>query len=331
MATRPDHCGRERRVKHPVVVAVTSVCLSALAASCSSSHVSTTPAQQPSPATTPSTSPTSPTASGQKAHVGDTIDLSDSTTGKNIAVTVVKVIDPDTSTNQVETPPAGDRFESVQFEIVNTGTGTYQDDPLTEIGAKDAAGQNLQQSTVTATAAGAQMPSSVNLAPGDTALGFVTFNVPSGDRIAQAQYSLNGAFSTTGEWQIGPGQALPPTSPAPTTPTTPSTPPTSTTPPTSPPSTASSPQAVVEQYFAAINAHNYALAWALGGKNIEGGSYNQFVQGFATTSSDDVTIVSVSGDTVTIQLDATQTDGSHKFFAGTYTVQNGVIVAADVH
>jgi hypothetical protein len=44
-----------------------------------------------------------------------------------------------------------------------------------------------------------------------------------------------------------------------------------------------------------------------------------------------LSIVSTSGDTVGVQLDATQTDGTHKYFAGTYTVKDGVIVAADNH
>ena len=64
--------------------------------------------------------------------------------------------------------------------------------------------------------------------------------------------------------------------------------------------------------------------------NIQNGSYNSFVQGFAGTSSDTVSIVSVNGDTVTVTLDAAQTDGTHKYFAGTYTVRNGVIVAANI-
>ena len=311
-----------------VAVVAAGMGLSMLAVGCSSSRVSTTPAQAPPPtASTPST------PSARKAGVGDTIDLSDGTTGKNIAVTVVKVVDPDSSSNEFETPPAGDRFESVQFRIVNTGAGTYQDDPLVEISAKDAAGQNMQQEIAVSTAAGAQLPSSVSLAPGGTALGFVTFDVPAGDSIAQAQYSINLALTgTTGEWQIGSGQAQPP---APTSsPSTSAAGPSSSSPTTaSPPATTgtNTAQAVVEQYFAAINAHNYALAWSLGGKNIQGGSYTAFVQGFAGTSSDSVTIVSTSGDTVAIQLDATQTDGTHKFFTGTYTVQNGVIVAADIH
>lgn len=87
---------------------------------------------------------------------------------------------------------------------------------------------------------------------------------------------------------------------------------------------------VVNAYFAAINAGDYARAWALGGANLQGGSYSSFVQGFSTTAYDSVTIDSVSGEIATIHLDALQTDGTHRYFAGTYTVRGGVIVGADI-
>jgi len=315
-------------MKRSGILAVTSIGLSALAAGCGASGLSTVPAQTSGTASSPST-PSTPSA--KKAGVGDTIDLSDSTTGKNIAVTVLKVVNPDAPSNEVETPPSGDKFESIQFRIVNTGSGTYQDDPLVEISATDAAGQTMQQSLVSSTAAGEQMSSSVNLAPGDTALGFVTFDTPLGDAIAQTQYAINSGFTgTTGEWQTGNGQSQPSAAPPPTNQAPPPTTPTTAAPPPTGTSTNDA-QSVVEQYFAAINAQNYALAWSLGGKNIQQGSYNSFVQGFSTTSFDNVTIVSTSGNTVTVNLDATQTDGTHKYFAGTYTVQNGAIVAANIH
>jgi hypothetical protein len=209
--------------------------------------------------------------------------------------------------------------------------GDYKDDPFVDITAKDAAGQSMKQAFLTSTTAGAQLDSSTSLAPGDKALGFETFDVPSGDKIAQVQYSLNGGlYGNSGEWQIGNGQALPSAAPPSTGPVAP---PTAQTPAAPPRATTSvnGAQAVVERYFAAINAGNYAIAWLLGGMNISQGSYDSFVQGFAGTSSDTVTIVSVSGDTVTVQLDAAQTDGTHKYFAGTYTVKEGVIVAADIH
>jgi len=54
------------------------------------------------------------------------------------------------------------------------------------------------------------------------------------------------------------------------------------------------------------------------------------VQEFATTVHDEVTILSVTGETATIHLDALQTDETHRYFAGTYTVRGGVIVGANI-
>jgi hypothetical protein len=89
------------------------------------------------------------------------------------------------------------------------------------------------------------------------------------------------------------------------------------------------PAATVQAYIAAINQHNYPRAWDLGGKNT-GQSYNSFASGFNGTASDQLTIVSVSGDVVTVQLAATQTNGSVDDYQGTYTVVDGVITQSDI-
>ncbi len=99
--------------------------------------------------------------------------------------------------------------------------------------------------------------------------------------------------------------------------------------PTVPARTPSGPVATVRAYIAAINDHDYARAWNIGGQNT-GSSYSSFVSGFSTTARDTLTIVSVSGDVVTARLTAQQTDGSIKTYEGTYTVQNGVIIGFDV-
>ncbi|MGY5126490.1 hypothetical protein [Streptomyces nigrescens] len=88
---------------------------------------------------------------------------------------------------------------------------------------------------------------------------------------------------------------------------------------------------VVEAYFRAINNGEYVAAWALGGKHITGRPYDYFVRTFSDTARDDVTVRSVVGNNVEVELDATQTDGTHRYFAGTYTVRDGVIVAARIH
>ena len=90
------------------------------------------------------------------------------------------------------------------------------------------------------------------------------------------------------------------------------------------------PTDTVRAYFAAISNHDYAQAWKLGGQHT-GSSYSSFVSGLSTTADDTVTIQSVSGNVVTAQLSAQQTDGTIKTYQGTYTVSNGVIVAFNVH
>lgn len=61
------------------------------------------------------------------------------------------------------------------------------------------------------------------------------------------------------------------------------------------------------------------------------GSYESFRNSFEGTANESATITSVTGESVGIHLDATQTDGTHRYFSGTYTVRNGAIVAADIH
>jgi hypothetical protein len=88
---------------------------------------------------------------------------------------------------------------------------------------------------------------------------------------------------------------------------------------------------VVRAYFAAINDHRYLLAYRLGGHSGSLKGLKAFVVGLADTKHDTVTIDSVSGDVVTAQLRALQTDGTVKKFQGTYTVTNGVISSSNVN
>jgi len=87
----------------------------------------------------------------------------------------------------------------------------------------------------------------------------------------------------------------------------------------------------VTAYFDAINAGDFPRAWELGGRNLQQGSYESFRNSFAGTADESVTVTSVDGDSVGVELDATQTDGTHRYFSGTYTVRDGAIVAADIH
>jgi hypothetical protein len=95
------------------------------------------------------------------------------------------------------------------------------------------------------------------------------------------------------------------------------------------PATTAGPDAAVTSYYDAINSGDFRTAWDLGGKNFSS-SYSSFVSGFSGTRQDTVTIVSVQGDTVSVDISAYQTDGTQRTFAGTYTVFAGVITDAHI-
>ena len=130
--------------------------------------------------------------------------------------------------------------------------------------------------------------------------------------------------------------ATTPATPAATTPATPAA--TTPAPPATPASAQPSPQfanadAVVNQFYEDITDHRYSAAWALGGDNIaNGASYATWAAGYADTTASIAlgTVSDFGSDQVQAQLSATQLDGTVKTYEGTYTVENGVIVAANI-
>jgi len=86
------------------------------------------------------------------------------------------------------------------------------------------------------------------------------------------------------------------------------------------------PKTVVEEYFAAINAHNWRKVWELGGKNF-GQTYRQMVAGYRGTADDVVTGVVAHGDTVSLRLAAHQANGTVQTYQASYDVHAGVITS----
>ena len=89
--------------------------------------------------------------------------------------------------------------------------------------------------------------------------------------------------------------------------------------------------AVVTQFYQDINDGDYSGAWALGGDNIGGTDYSAWVAGYNTTLRVSLGTFSAFGsDQVQASLSALQSDGTVRTYEGTYTVSNGVIVAANI-
>jgi hypothetical protein len=92
------------------------------------------------------------------------------------------------------------------------------------------------------------------------------------------------------------------------------------------------PWAVVSAYYGDIESGDYQNAWQLLDSGLATGqTYQQFVDGFSCTGSQDLSENWESGDEVNFDLAATNDcTGGVQDFTGTDTVVNGQIVAADV-
>jgi hypothetical protein len=92
------------------------------------------------------------------------------------------------------------------------------------------------------------------------------------------------------------------------------------------------PWAVVAAYYGDIESGDYAQAYALiGNGTTTGQSYSDFAGGFSCTGSQTVSENWESGDQVNFDLTAVDScTGVTQYFTGTDTVENGIIVAANL-
>ena len=89
---------------------------------------------------------------------------------------------------------------------------------------------------------------------------------------------------------------------------------------------ADDPATVVRNFYTAVNNRDFQTAWQLGGQNL-GKPYQTFVDGYATTVSDNLTVLDTNGDTVDVDLTAQWSDGTNHEYRGSYAVSNGQITS----
>ena len=141
-------------------------------------------------------------AAAASAKVGGSIALTGLSGEEKISVTLVKVADPATSSDQYTRPGAGKRWVAVQIRVTNTAATAYSDSPANGATLVDAQGRHYS-STFGDTTLGQAMDSEVKLAPGDSALGVVVYEVPSGQKVSEFQFSLDSGFADqTGRWRL---------------------------------------------------------------------------------------------------------------------------------
>jgi hypothetical protein len=187
-----------------LVLAVPVLLLASGCSAVSKGGVKTTPNQPAANTTSQAAAATTLAKAKPAAKIGDTISANGSSDGEQLAITLVKIVDPASSANQFLTPAAGNRYVAVQFRLKNTGTGSYSDDPDIDVAAIDGAGQQYDASLGATTSAGAKLNSNLDIAQGDSVLGFEVFEVPKAQKIVKVQYKLNmGLGGDVVQWTIG--------------------------------------------------------------------------------------------------------------------------------
>jgi restriction system protein len=91
----------------------------------------------------------------------------------------------------------------------------------------------------------------------------------------------------------------------------------------------SAPARVVQEYFAAINEHDWQVVWRLWAGNHEpghGSAYEHMIAGFRLTRRDIITKMSTHGDAVSVNVLAYETTGAVQGYRFSYVVHGGVIV-----
>lgn len=172
-----------------------------LAAGCASTgHTVTTAPQGAVTGVAKPSSASAARASTKPAGVGDTITIS-GFQGEKLTVTLVKVFPKTSGADDFTSPDSGKRYYAVQLRIKNAAASAYSDSPDNGAVLRDASGQQFQSDFANVTAG--QSFGSVNLAPGDSVLGVIVFQVPNGDKPVKLQLTTDSGMGPgTAQWNL---------------------------------------------------------------------------------------------------------------------------------
>jgi hypothetical protein len=134
------------------------------------------------------------------AKIGSTLDLTGESSGEKMAVTPVKVINHAHGADMFSTPDHGKRFYAVKFKLQNIGSAVYNDSPGNGAQVVDSTGQSYD-SDFNDVHGCQSFPGSEKIAPGDTGVGCIVWQVPKRAHIAKIQFALDSGFADdTGQW-----------------------------------------------------------------------------------------------------------------------------------
>jgi hypothetical protein len=180
-----------------LAIAAISALLATTGASCGSSPSGI----NNQPATAGSGSPSTSATAAPVAHLGASVVISGNN-NEQLTVQLVKIVDPASGADQFTTAAQGMHFVAVQFRLLNSGTVAYSDSPDNDAKVLDAQGQSFSPDFSATTAGPGFASNSVNIAPGASQLGFITFQLPNADSPAKVQFTTDSGFGQTGEWAV---------------------------------------------------------------------------------------------------------------------------------
>lgn len=184
---------------HRSVIAAAVVLLAAGCSSSASKPVSS-PAAVPDSTTSQASAPAVVTsAAAQLNKLGSAVTVKTST--GTLEVTALKVVDPAKPAQSNLTLTSG-RWVAVQFRFTNKGPGAASG-PLYGMRGLDAQSQPIEVQADAEIAAGPSIDvmAGLNLAPGDSLLGYITFRVPTGVKMVRVQYAPPGG--SMAQWSLG--------------------------------------------------------------------------------------------------------------------------------
>ncbi|GAA3027174.1 DUF4352 domain-containing protein [Streptosporangium longisporum] len=138
---------------------------------------------------------------GQVAKVGETITVKGMKPGVEVAVTLNRVIDNATSTNQYLQPDPGTRYVAVELTLKNMGQQVYTDSPIMGADLIDTEGQQHRTTLMSDVKEGVPFSGSITVSPGDSRKGLIVFKVPTNAKPAKLQFGVM-LSRDKGEWTL---------------------------------------------------------------------------------------------------------------------------------
>jgi hypothetical protein len=133
-----------------------------------------------------------------KPRIGYTAVLNGRQVGDQLEVTLLNAVDPDPTPTKLTEAPAGTHYVSFQIRIANSHSSTKPYTAMFPYGitAQDDQGQYMETAAFADTKAGSHLPTYLSIAPGEQALGYISFKVPDGSKVTTVQMILGATTST---------------------------------------------------------------------------------------------------------------------------------------